>query len=328
MKQGFGLIEIIIVTAIVSGSLFAFSQVGAFALKVLRHEKQTLEMTLLAEEGLEAVRSLRDESWASNIDAHDEGTDHYIALTGGKWAISHTPEPPIGAYTRAVRIEQVYRDAQDRIGGSGTLDPGTVKVTATVTMTGRTISLVAYLTDFQQYVPRPTDAVAVSYEAATSDADLIAFPTNAGSGDPAQSFATPASSIQVTKVSLLLRRVTAAPSDIYAEIRTAPDAVPALGTSGTVVAASIPQGAAAWTDFSFAAPVALAANTSYYIRLRSTPDSAVPFSGAAGSIRWHYLQSGSQGPYAGGVARRYIQSTGQGQLLDQYDFGFKVYDAQ
>lgn len=319
------MIEIIIVTAIVSGALFAFSQVGAFALKVLRHEKETLEMTLLAEEGLEAVRSLRDESWAGNIDTHDEGTDHYISLASGKWVIGHTPAPPIGAYTRTVRIEQVFRDGQDRIGGSGTLDPGTVRVTATVAKTGRTVSLLAYLTDFQQYVPRPTDAVAVSYEGATNDADIINFPAGSGFGDPAQSFTTPASSLQVTRVSLLLRRATAAPSDIYAEIRSAPDTAP-LGTSAVVASASIPQGSAAWIDFSFVTPVSLAAAMPYSIRLRSIPDSAVP-SAAVGSLRWDYLQTASS-PYAGGVARRYIQAFGQGQLLDQYDFGFKVYALQ
>lgn len=154
-NNGFGLIEIVIVTAIVSGALFAFSQAGAFALKLLRREKETLEMTLLAEEGLEAARSLRDESWVSNIDAHDEGTDHFIVLAGGKWTISHTSAPPIGQYTRAVRIDPVYRDAQDRISTGGALDPGTVKVTARVTKPGRTVSLVSYLTDFQQFTTSP-----------------------------------------------------------------------------------------------------------------------------------------------------------------------------
>lgn len=154
-RGGFGLIEIVIVVGIVSGALFVFSQTGAFALRLLRHEKETLEMTLLAQEALEAVRSLRDESWAGNIGAHSEDADHFITLAGGKWTISHTAAPPIGQYTRAVRIEQTYRDTQDRIGMSGALDPGTVKVTAQVSKQGRTVSLVGYFTDFQQFISPP-----------------------------------------------------------------------------------------------------------------------------------------------------------------------------
>ena len=328
-REGFGLLEIVIVTAMVSGSLFVFSQAGAFALKLLRHEKDTLEMTLLAEEGLEAARSLRDESWANNIDAHDEGADHHIIVEGGRWTISHTPSPPIGQYSRVIVIEQVIRDGQDKIAVSGAPDSGTVKVTARVTNGSRTVSLVSYLTDFQQYVPRPTDTISVSYEGATNDADIITFPSNnSGSGDPAQSFTTPASPIQITKVSLLLRRATAVPSNVYAEIRTAPDAVPAVGTSATVTSTSIPQDSAAWVDFVFPAPVSLAGAMPYTIRLRSVPDSAVPFSGSVGALRWQYLQSGTQGPYAGGIARRYIGSSGQGSPLDQYDFGFRVYVLQ
>ncbi|OGZ96766.1 MAG: hypothetical protein A3B34_01485 [Candidatus Sungbacteria bacterium RIFCSPLOWO2_01_FULL_54_21] len=327
--KGFGLIEIVIVTALVSGLLFVFSQAGAFALKLLRHEKETLEMTLLAEEGTEAVRSLRDESWTDNIDAHDEGADHYLTLENGKWEISHTPAPSVGQYERFVVIESVFRDAHDKIASSGAADPGTRKMTVRVTKGSRTVSLVGYLTDFQQYIPRPAEAIAVSYEGATNDADLIAFPSNnTGGGDPSQSFTTPASAIRVTKVSLLLRRATAAPSNIYAELRTAPDDTPAISASAAVGSASIPQGTAAWVDFVFPVPISLSVATSYTIRLRSIPDSAVAFSGSAGALRWWYLQSGAQGPYAGGIARRFIGSSGQGLALDQYDFGFRVYALQ
>ncbi len=331
MKHGFGLIEIIIVTAIVSGALFMFSQVGAFALKVLRHEKENLEMSLLAEDGIEAMRALRDESWANNIDAHDEGTDHYISLESGKWKIGDTAVPPVGQYSRFVVIEPVLRNAQDKISASGTADPGTRKVAVRVTKDTRTVSLVSYLTDFQQYVPRPADAISVSYEGAATDANLASFPSNnAGDGDPAQSFTTPASSIQVTRVSLLLRRATAAPSHVFAEIRSTPVSM-ALGTSTTVASVSIPQSASGWVDFYFPQPVTLAAVTSYYIRLRSMPASTDVSSGSAGTLHWLYRQTASS-QYAGGVARRYIgrlsNSADQGQLLDQYDFGFRVYDLQ
>ena len=327
------MIEIVIVTAMVSGALFAFSQAGAFALKLLRHEKETLEMTLLAQEGLEVARSLRDDSWAAlawRVGVQNPSLPYYPVLAGGRWTLSTTsPGLVNNTYSRFVIFEKVRREGSDRIASSGSEDQGTLKVISRATTTARAVELAAYLTDFQQYIPRPTEAISVSYEGATNDGDLINFPANdSGTGDPGQSFTTPASAIQVTKVSLFLRRATVAPSNVYLELRTAPDAVPALGTSTTVVSTAIAQAGPAWVDFIFPWPVPLAAATSYTMRLRSIPDSAVPFSGSAGALRWQYLQSGAQGPYSGGAARRYLLSTGQGQVLDQYDFGFRVYAMQ
>src|SRR3989338_11261228 len=65
--NGFGLVEIVVAVGIISITLFALLQTELVAIKLLRTEKENLEAMLLAEESLEAVRSIRDESWASNI---------------------------------------------------------------------------------------------------------------------------------------------------------------------------------------------------------------------------------------------------------------------
>ena len=334
--KGFGLIEIIIVTAIVSAGLFAFSQVGTLSLRLLRNEKETLEMSLLAQESLEAVRSVRDDAWSEiawRTDIQNPSLPYYPVISGGKWTLSATsPGLVNNKYSRFVIFEKAYRNAADQlIVSPGTEDPGTRKVIARTTTTIRTVELAAYITDFQQFVPRPSDVVAISYAGAATDADLGNFPSNnAGDGDPGQTFTTLASSIKVSKVSLLLRRTTAAPSNIYVELRPGPTDS-ALGASTAVTGASIPDGAAAWIDFPFAEPVFLASLTNYTIRLRSIPDSTAAFSGSAGTVNWLYTQSASS-PYAGGVARRYIgrlsNPTDPGQQMDQYDFGFKVYAVQ
>ena len=46
--KGFGLIEIIVVVAIITVSLFGFLQAGIIALRLLRSEKENLETALLA----------------------------------------------------------------------------------------------------------------------------------------------------------------------------------------------------------------------------------------------------------------------------------------
>lgn len=337
MKQGFGLIEIVIVTAIVSGALFAFSQAGAFALKLLRHEKETLEMTLLAQEGLEAARSVRDRAWndiASRTDAGSPSSLYYPILSAGKWVLTATSPGLISSkYTRSLIFEKVMRNGSDTIvAAGGTDDTGTRKVISRVAAGTRTVELAAYLTDFQQYLSRPADAISIAYEGAATDINVASFPSdNAGDGDPAQSFTTPSSSIKVTKISLFLRRTTTAPSSVFVEIRTGPTAV-AIATSTTIQSSTVSGTTAEWVDFAFPDPVQLSASTLYYLRVRSIPDSTVASSGSAGNLNWLYTRSGSSGPYAGGAGRRYIgrlsTPSDPGQSLDDYDFGFRVYALQ
>ncbi len=336
--KGFGLIEIVIVTAIVSVALFAFSQAGALSLRLLRNEKENLEMTLLAQEALEAARAVRDESWG-NIAWRTEpplaspSLPYYPEIVNGKWTLATTSPGPVDAkYSRFVIFEKASRDSSDRIVSSGgTNDPQTRKVIARAASTGRTIELVSYLTDFQSFLPRTGEAVAISYEGAATDGNLASFPSqNAGDGDPSQSFTTLASAIRVTKAALLLRRAASAPSDVYAELRAGPTGA-VLGTSQTVSAVTISGTGPAWVDFRFPDPVALAALTSYTIRMRSVPDSTAALSGSSGTLNWLYTQTASS-PYTGGTARRYIgrlsNPADSGQELDQYDFGFKVYALQ
>ena len=334
--KGFGLIEIVIVTAMITVALFAFSQAGVLSLRLLRNEKENLEMTLLAQEALEAARSVRDESWTQinwRTNAQNPSLPYYPVAENGKWLLATTsPGPVNGKYNRYLIFEKVNRNISDQIVSSGgSEDTGTRKVIARATTISRTMELVSYLTDFQSYIPRPSEGVAISYEGASTDADLANFPSNnSGNGDTGQSFTTLAAAIKVSKISLLLRRVSASPSDIYVELRLGPTAS-ALGTSTVVSAATISSAGPAWVDFRFPDPVFLVALTTYSLRLRSIPDSTAASSGSAGTIHWLYTQT-SQSPYAGGTARRYIgrlsNPADAGQELDQYDFGFKVYALQ
>ncbi|QQG45580.1 MAG: hypothetical protein HYW89_01485 [Candidatus Sungiibacteriota bacterium] len=335
LKQGFGVIEIIVVTAVITVALFGFAQVGIMAVRLLRNEKENLEATLLAEEALEAVRSVRDESWSSNIAVLANSTSYYPSITNGKWTFSSTPPAALinNRYYRYVVLSEVFRDAQDRISSSGTSDASTRKAIARVewkkASATSTVELVTYIANFQASLSPPQESKVMSFEDATTDGDLPNFPSgNSGNGDPAQSFTTLSSSLQVTKVELFLRRVTASPSDIYAELRPSPTGV-VLGTSNIVTSPTIASSTLSWVPFRFPDLVSLNPSTTYFIRLRSIPSSTDALSGSTGTIYWGYKQTASS-PYPGGVARRYVgrlsNPSDSGQLLDQYDFGFKIYD--
>ncbi|MBI2640724.1 MAG: type II secretion system protein [Candidatus Sungbacteria bacterium] len=332
-ENGFGLIEIVVVTAIVTTALFAFLQAGTLAVRLLRAEKENLEAILLAQESVEAARLLRDESWSANIASLANAANYYPVFENGKWKLSSiSPGLVNGKYTRLVILDEVRRDAQDKISSSGSVDTNTRKVTARVSWSTKQTELVTYIANFPASLSWPQETKTIFFEDATTDADLANFPSNnSGNGDPAQGFTT-AGSIKVTKVELYLRRTTSAPSNIYAELRASPTGT-ILGTSNAITSSTVSTSSQAWVEFRFPDQVLLSASTKYYIRLRSAPSSTDAGSGSQGILNWGYAQS-SGSPYGGhgNEARRYIgrlsNPNDTGQELDQYDFGFRIFALQ
>lgn len=153
-KSGFGLVEILVVSSMVSVAVIGFAQVAQLSLRLLDREKSVLEATYIAEEGMEGMRALRDAGWTSNIASLTNGTTYYISATS-TWSVATAPQAFMnGKYARTIVLNAVSRDASDHIAASGTLDNGTRKVTATVSWFDRnattSVSVSGYLTNFLQ----------------------------------------------------------------------------------------------------------------------------------------------------------------------------------
>lgn len=331
-RYGFGLIEVVIVTSIITVSLFGFLQAGILAVQLLRDQKENLELTLLAGEALEAMRTIRDESWTNNIAPLAASAQYYPTIENGKWKLASSPSGLINSrYSRYIYINDVNRDALDKIILSGgTLDANTKKLTAVATSTKKIVTLTSYITNFRESLSPRVETKTIFFEGAATDGNLANFPSNdAGDGDPVQTLTT-ISAIEVSSIELYLRRTSVNPSDIYAELRTGPTGS-ILGTSQIITGSTISSTTYSWVSFRFSDPITLNAATQYSVRLRSIPPSTGAGSGSSGIIRWGYLQTVSS-PYAGGDARRYVgrlsNPADAGQLLDQYDYGFRVYDLQ
>ncbi len=152
-KKGFGLIEILIVSAVIA---VAFVGIFSFLLSsrgIIFQVSRSSQATSLAEEGMEAVRSLRDASWTSNIVTLSPGTTYYPVISANKWTLSTTnPGLVKNLYTRTVVLASVNRDANDDIASSGTADPNTKKVTVTVNwkenQQTKNVTLTSYVTNF------------------------------------------------------------------------------------------------------------------------------------------------------------------------------------
>ncbi len=152
-QSGFSLVELIIAISIAGIILVGMTQVVAVAIETTERERRTIEALNLAEEGMEALRAMRDESWSANIQALANGTNYYLDVSGGNWeATGANPGFMLGRYDRTFRLSEVFRDGNDDISSSGTSDPNTRKVTMTVGWRERgattTVVLDTYLTNF------------------------------------------------------------------------------------------------------------------------------------------------------------------------------------
>ncbi|MDP2671168.1 MAG: type II secretion system protein [bacterium] len=151
-EKGFALLEILIALVVITISFLAGVSFLFFARQASSKAIQKTEAVSLAEEALEAVRNLRDESWSGNIEALAAGTTYYPTLSAGKWTLSTTNPSSSSTYTTTVVFSLVNRDASANISAVGSNDPNTRKIVASVSWkeanTTETVALTAYVTNF------------------------------------------------------------------------------------------------------------------------------------------------------------------------------------
>lgn len=97
-----------------------------------------IQAAYLAEEGLEAVRLMRDQSWDNNIATVPTGNEFYLYYDGTGWSATSTSLLIDGYFERVVVLRDVRRDNSQRIVDSGgSVDPNIKKVTVSVSWNSR-----------------------------------------------------------------------------------------------------------------------------------------------------------------------------------------------
>jgi len=129
-QKGFALVEMVIGTALISASLFGILSVTRNFIELSRETQRSVQASFLMEEGVEAVRSMRDRSFSSEISTLNEGTNYYLyfSTSTNGWHSTTTEILVDNFFIRSFTIEDVLRDANDDISESGSLDNGTKKV--------------------------------------------------------------------------------------------------------------------------------------------------------------------------------------------------------
>jgi hypothetical protein len=129
-SSGVGIVEIIVAVGI-----FIVIAVGAVTavlqtFSVNRLGDNETDATLYAQEGIEAARSIKNQTWASLTNGN-----HGATSGGGVWSFSGTSDTK-GAYTRQITVADVYRDIPTNnieiSGCANVLDLNAKKVTSAV----------------------------------------------------------------------------------------------------------------------------------------------------------------------------------------------------
>lgn len=150
-ESGFGLIEIVIASAVIGAVFIGVAGFLLFSQSATSKARRSTEAVSLAEEALEAVRKLRDESWTNNIANKTVGTTYYPNISGSSWVLQTTNPTPTSYYTTTLVFSAVNRDGSFNIATSGTNDPDTRRLVATVSWNDsgpRSVAITTYITNF------------------------------------------------------------------------------------------------------------------------------------------------------------------------------------
>lgn len=132
-EDGFLLIDVLVglFIATIITTAFIGSVVGAIRYASL--QAKAVQAELLAIELLEVARELEISNWAELTTGACSvtGSTCHPSVVSGDWQLE-SGEESIGGFTRSLSIEAVERDASFAITGTGTIDPGTWKVVASV----------------------------------------------------------------------------------------------------------------------------------------------------------------------------------------------------
>lgn len=150
-EKGFGIIEVLIVSAILSFSMIGIMSAFGFYVKEGLKTTKKIEGAYILEEGAEAVRYMRDESYSTNIVTLVSGTPYYIATSSTGWSTSVMPTTFFEDFTLTIKLEDVYRKdidsdiAEESYFGSKTLDPDIKKVILITDWTISSSTMITYI---------------------------------------------------------------------------------------------------------------------------------------------------------------------------------------
>ena len=155
-KKGISLIEVLLGAAIITGAMVTLVAMYNVYLRAAFQNTKTIQASLLIQEGIEAARLLRDQSWTYNLAPLSNQTNYYFSWNSGTsmWETTAVNTFTDSIFERKIVFSQVCRNSSDVIATCPASYTDTSIRLATVTVSwlsasGATTSLsvATYLTD-------------------------------------------------------------------------------------------------------------------------------------------------------------------------------------
>ncbi len=147
-QKGISLIEVVIGSSILLVAMMGIMAAYSLYVRTTLSNTERLQATLLLEEGVEMVRILRDADWDAHIDPLSTGADYFVQQSGSSLSFVSGSEYIDGKFERSFEVFDVYRDGNDDIAISGTLDGSIKKVVVSVSWSTRTGTTTKEVTNY------------------------------------------------------------------------------------------------------------------------------------------------------------------------------------
>lgn len=132
ISKGFSLAELVVMVFIATFSILIVWNIYSFFTQISLSNPSLFQASFLAEEGVEAVKFMRDSSWNTNIATLSTSTSYTLVFDGATWKASTTPTFIDGKFDRRVVVGDVSRNVNGDIDPAGSFDINTKKITVTV----------------------------------------------------------------------------------------------------------------------------------------------------------------------------------------------------
>lgn len=152
-KKGSGIVEILIAISIFTIILGSLITTSNMYLSGAQANLTSTKGAYIAQEGIEAIKTMRDFSW-DNVGDLIDNTDYYLyfdtsSTTNFVWKATSTASYIDSIFVRTFKINSVYRDLNGRIVESGgILDANTKKVSVAVSWMSKSSTTTKNLTTY------------------------------------------------------------------------------------------------------------------------------------------------------------------------------------
>ena len=153
LQSGLTLVEVLVAAAIILVFISALISAHNLYLTTAFSGLKKVKAIFLAEEGIEAIKLMKDKSWTSNIAPLTNGTNYYLTYDSATslWESIATNTYIDSLFERRFVLSAVYRDGNQDIASSGTLDANTKQVIVYVSWSEKgatsTKSVATYVTN-------------------------------------------------------------------------------------------------------------------------------------------------------------------------------------